>query len=447
MAELDIDERDIPQKERDKLPAADFAGKHRSFPIAKPEDVAAAAASIGRAGPDNYSPDELRSRIIAIAKRKGAAYVARLPDSWLQKEGARSLPIVGESVELCEGPAPDGTWLVKVIEEGWGSSGYYDRHMLAEHAPKAFPAGTHAYWNHPTRSELRERKGLRDLDDLRGVYVEAARWDDAGPKGPAVYTRLRVFEQYRDAIREMAPHIGLSIHASGAYVEGEAEGRKGRIITRLDEDLDGLHSIDFVPRAGAGGEVLTMLESAFGGSQQDEPQEEAHAMAEQIKELTEALDKVAALESRAATLEADLTAKDGLIAEQEAKIAEHEAGIAELLADAAISKADTIIGEAVGAAKLPDLTAKRLKESLAADLPIVEGALDEKALSERVATAIEAAVAEVKAIAGTGVSGMGATAPAGDADRTALREAFKRRFLGQGMTAEEADRRAELAVD
>src|SRR5438270_119067 len=54
--------------DRSKIPAADFAGKNKSFPIVEPKDVADAAASIGRAGEDNYSSDELKTRIIAIAK-------------------------------------------------------------------------------------------------------------------------------------------------------------------------------------------------------------------------------------------------------------------------------------------------------------------------------------------------------------------------------------------
>lgn len=74
--------RDVPGDERDAMDASDFAGRDRSYPIHRPKDVAAAAASIGRAGPDNYSPDELRSRITAIARRKGPAFVAQLPKSW-----------------------------------------------------------------------------------------------------------------------------------------------------------------------------------------------------------------------------------------------------------------------------------------------------------------------------------------------------------------------------
>lgn len=68
--------------DRDKIPTADFAGRDRSFPIVTPGDVSDAAQSIGRAGEDNYSPDELKERIIAIARRKGPEFEAELPESW-----------------------------------------------------------------------------------------------------------------------------------------------------------------------------------------------------------------------------------------------------------------------------------------------------------------------------------------------------------------------------
>ncbi|HLI84494.1 MAG TPA: hypothetical protein VKV17_11280 [Bryobacteraceae bacterium] len=75
-------ERDIPKSERDEMNASDFAGKGESFPIKTPEDVAAAAKSIGRAGKDNYDTGTIKRNIIRIAKRKGKAFVAQLPDAW-----------------------------------------------------------------------------------------------------------------------------------------------------------------------------------------------------------------------------------------------------------------------------------------------------------------------------------------------------------------------------
>lgn len=79
--------------DRDKIPGADFAGKDRSYPIVKPGDVSDAASSIGRAGPSNYSTDQLKKNIIRIAKRKGPAFVAELPEVWKKEEGLKSIDL------------------------------------------------------------------------------------------------------------------------------------------------------------------------------------------------------------------------------------------------------------------------------------------------------------------------------------------------------------------
>lgn len=74
--------RDIPQSERDKMPEDDFAGPNRSFPIMMPEDVGAAAHSLGRAKGNRNS---IKRRIISIAYRKGDEFVAQLPEDWKRK--------------------------------------------------------------------------------------------------------------------------------------------------------------------------------------------------------------------------------------------------------------------------------------------------------------------------------------------------------------------------
>ena len=72
--------------DRDKIPASDFAGRDRSFPIVTPGDVSDAASSIGRAGSSNYSSEKLKRNIIRIARRKGPSFVAELPESWTSGE-------------------------------------------------------------------------------------------------------------------------------------------------------------------------------------------------------------------------------------------------------------------------------------------------------------------------------------------------------------------------
>jgi hypothetical protein len=69
--------------DRDKLPAEDFAGPNRTYPIVTPGDVQDAASLVGKA--DN--PGSVKNRIISIARRKGSAFVAQLPDAWKKELG------------------------------------------------------------------------------------------------------------------------------------------------------------------------------------------------------------------------------------------------------------------------------------------------------------------------------------------------------------------------
>ncbi len=87
--------------DRDKIPAEDFAGKDRSFPIVTPGDVSDAASSIGRAGSDNYSSDQLKANIIRIARRKGSAFVAELPEAW--KDGGEEKELDPDLVKDADG--------------------------------------------------------------------------------------------------------------------------------------------------------------------------------------------------------------------------------------------------------------------------------------------------------------------------------------------------------
>ena len=51
----------------------------------------------------------------------------------------------------------DGTMSLKIIQPGWGSSGYYPKEVIERDIPKVFPAGTKMYWNHATATEEMER--------------------------------------------------------------------------------------------------------------------------------------------------------------------------------------------------------------------------------------------------------------------------------------------------
>ena len=144
-------------------------------------------------------------------------------------------------------------WSVKVIEAGWGSSGYYGPDMLEKYGPEVFKAGTKVFMNHPSLNETTDRPE-RDVHQLAGKLVS-----DATFKEGALYADIKFYSHYAPIIKEMASDVGLSIHALGQAYAGEAEGRKGMIIESLIADP--LTSVDVVTVAGAGGKFISLLES------------------------------------------------------------------------------------------------------------------------------------------------------------------------------------------
>lgn len=145
---------------------------------------------------------------------------------------------------------------LKIIKPGWGSSGFYPADVLKEDGPRAWPAGTHMYLDHPTASEAKERPE-RSIKDLAAVTISDPVYQEDGARGPGLYAKATVLPQYKETIKALAPHIGVSIRAHGSFKEGEAEGRTGRVITKISKG----ESIDFVTKPGAGGQVLAIMES------------------------------------------------------------------------------------------------------------------------------------------------------------------------------------------
>lgn len=171
----------------------------------------------------------------------------------------------GRITEAAVAAAKDtGRLPVQLISPGWGSSGYYSAEVLeAAVADGLFPAGTRMFADHPTAEEAKARP-VRSIKDLMSVTAEPARiateedvagW---GAEPGAVVTEADVLPVYRDVIEHLKDAIGLSIRGDGELTEGEAEGRKGRIV----ESLVHVQSVDWVTQAGRGGKVLSLVESA-----------------------------------------------------------------------------------------------------------------------------------------------------------------------------------------
>jgi len=332
----------------------------------------------------------------------------------------------------------NGTIPIKIIDAGWGSSGYYSREVLQQAAnDRVYAAGLQMYWNHPSKSDEKERPE-RDLRDLAGVLTEDARWDEQGPKGPGLYSRAKIFSAYRDAVAEMGPYIGLSHYVWGESKQGEAEGKKGDIITRIAA----ARSVDFVTVPGRGGAIAEAFRAARPPVPTDEQKTEAgksmvgekpekltlESLRKEHPEIIEALWKE--IENSAAMKEAQ--------AQQEKKLKETETALEEAKAENArlkeaqlLVEAKTFVEEKVKSAKIPDLTKARIVESLAKDPVVKDGKIDETAYAAKIEAAVKAE-AEYLAKLGAGrVEGMGG-APAGGATLAESEKALANRIKAFG---------------
>lgn len=175
--------------------------------------------------------------------------------------------LLQETARVSEAAAAEakttGRMLMQLISPGWGSSGYYSTEVLEQAVTdQVIPAGTQMFADHPTEAEAKARPG-RSIKDLMSVTVEAARLstDDDVARGAdigALVAEVDVVPTYQPLVEHLKDSIGVSIRGDGELVEGEAEGRRGKIV----ESLDHVQSVDWVTRAGRGGKVLSLVESA-----------------------------------------------------------------------------------------------------------------------------------------------------------------------------------------
>lgn len=286
----------------------------------------------------------------------------------------------------------DGTATIKIIQPGWGSSGYYPAEVLERDGPRIFTAGTKSFWNHATLSEDMERPE-GDLNALAGELVSDAHWEPNHPSGPGLYADMKVFSPYKETVNELAPHVGMSIRALGRATQGEAEGRKGPII----QALTAARSVDVVTVPGAGGKILEMFEAARPRTQVAAKQESPEdAMADQ--KMQEAL----------------------------ARLEQENARLAEVLL---LRDAKGFATERVRSAAIPAVTKARIVESLCANPPVTDKALDEAAFGEAIDKAVAAEIEYLKQ-AGYGagkVEGMGSApaTPSADDVQKRMTESFK----------------------
>lgn len=163
----------LSQAQRDQLPAADFAGPARSFPITDQDDVDSAARLIGHAD----DPAAVRRRIIAIAKRKGL----HLPDAWAKEAGMSEATTKSADYVITFGAAAkamgEGRVGGYVIQFGSDATKDAEGEWFTEETDfdQEFPARASIRYNHGLDPVVGRRilaHGSMKKDDL-GVWVEA----------------------------------------------------------------------------------------------------------------------------------------------------------------------------------------------------------------------------------------------------------------------------------
>ena len=260
---------------------------------------------------------------------------------------------------VAEAPVQKGDkWRVVVARPGQGSSGYYSEEMFRRDAHNVIAPGGQAFINHDDD---------RNPQDMIGVYENGAMWDE---DEKAVVADLTVFSHWKDFVREVGPHCGISIYCAG---EADEDGN----VTAIIEDA--LNGADLVARPGLRGSKLDKLyESAKA---LDSEKTEAVTVADFGKEMT----KMDELKEAIAALTAQVTA---LVNAKEAKATEE----AQAQADAtAVAEAVETVLAAVKAVDEADLLAPQKESILAAAkrgedvAPLIESA---KAVKEAAVEAL-----------------------------------------------------------
>lgn len=258
---------------------------------------------------------------------------------------------------------------IRIITPGTGSSGVYPQATLEKAAEEnVFRAGTQMFIDHPSESEQWERPE-RSLRVLAGVLTTDARWD-----GEGLVAEAFIFPQWKDFIAPMAEHIGVSIRAAAEAHTNEQTGET--IIDRIVR----AESVDFVTKAGRGGKIMKLYESALPERIVIETsiQEQRKAGEMEIKEA-----EYKELQEKAAKAEK--------LPELVGKVKELETALAEAKTKAERQAAEAVIAEAGVFTALE-------KRGLLADLPVTDGVLD----LEKFKGIVAEAKAEKEAAAGEG---------------------------------------------
>lgn len=250
--------------------------------------------------------------------------------------------------------AEDGTVPITIIKAGWGNkrdNHYYPAKML-EQAVSAFE-GAQMFIDHPTPEEERKRPE-RSVKDLGAVITRVE-----GVQEGELVARARIVQPWlRDLIETAGDVIGISVRGKGITHKGTVGGRTGNIV----EAIPRVDSVDFVTKAGAGGRVRALYESARKKEDdmfEDKTDEEVLAALKESKGTV--VDKLRE------EIKSELKEDNGDVQELD-KLREandkHAKEIEELNRELAMRKTREAVTEAVKGTRLPEVSQRRVIEAI-----------------------------------------------------------------------------------
>lgn len=273
-------------------------------------------------------------------------------------------------MELTESGSMRGTARIKIIEAGWGSSGYYSEEVL-QRDKGVFSKGTQMFLNHATPTEEADRPE-GDIERLVGILTSDAEYKDG-----ALYAKAKIYPHYKPLLKYMGEDIGISIRAIGEVSHGEAEGKSGNIIERIAS----VRSIDFVTRAGAGGKIMELLENKV----------EKNIEETKVSTDNERIERQERLLQEAQKDNQNL--REALLRERTERL---------------LSEARGFIKEMLVESSLPDRTCARLEKELISKVKVSESGIDYDALKGIIRETIQEAMNELQEANPAGViRGMG----------------------------------------
>lgn len=277
--------------------------------------------------------------------------------------------LIGESA------SENGTWKVRLISEGKGSSGIYPAETLEKYH-QAFDEVL-SFENHPVGWDGPETRNFKQIVGA----VEGATWIDTDERGKTgIYANWKPDSEYRDKIAEYKSKLGLSIYIEGdGYFDDDGEF----VVSTLNEN-DPYRSVDIVLAAGRGGRFEESMRKMYDSRRSESvkpevtsaSEKERITMDEEMKEAFKAL----------TDLIAPLVAK-----EQAAKSAEAQAEADEKAVEAAVSSYDAAV-KAIDEADLlaPQVEALRAEARKGNDVaPLIEQAKAIKAAAVEAAKAVD----------------------------------------------------------